>query len=291
MRSMVRSMVGVVFAGLVMSVAATGSAQPQEKASGARPSVGLAPALRVTAFRRPAGETGAYTGGSLAVAFEVENTAFVGMDNVVVKMSANGKTWEGLEPISIPAHTTRTIVVVDKDGLESSCAPTTYSVTVSALGVNAVARNAKLTPSCTFSSSIEETWNKMTPDHVEAEKNGNAFLKSPALTSAATCAKPSPTIKVHLQNNSAKSSPSMVVQATDAGGNRKVKAQTTAAFPLASGEDKEVLLTPYASAGSEPAERMSLGIVDWTKSLGGHTSNGGIFVNTKRSCSLAYSLE
>lgn len=36
---------------------------------------------------------------------------------------------------------------------------------------------------------------------------------------------------------------------------------------------------------------MKLSMVDWTKSLGGHTSDGGIFINTVRSCSLDFDLQ
>ena len=119
---------------------------------------------------------------------------------------------------------------------------------------------------------------------------GNAYLTAPAIQSGASC-KTSPTIKVRIVNQSSLASPSIIVQAKDWTAGGTVKAQTAAAFPLAAKESKELVLTPVASKDAEPSPRMSLAIVDWTKSLQGHTSNGGIFVNTTRSCSLAFALE
>lgn len=271
-----------------MAAASTGAAGQPMRVSTTRPQIDLAPAVRVVAFRRPAGQAGAYTGGSLPVAIDVENTGATAAENVMVKVASGAKSFEGA--LTIPARTTRTIVLVDAEGLASSCEAKPYAISLVGAGIAENKRSARITPSCSFSSTLEETWNLMKPDQVEAERNGNAYVTSPSIAAAPACGKAAPSIKARVVNKSAKSSPSLIVQAKDATAG-SVKAQTSAAFPLASGEQKEVLLTPVANAGAEPAVKMKLSLVDWTKSLGGRTSDGGIFVNTTRSCALDFAME
>jgi hypothetical protein len=68
--------------------------------------------------------------------------------------------------------------------------------------------------------------------------------------------------------------------------NGTVKAQTAAAFPIAAKESKDVTLTPYGTISGEPTTTLTLGIVDWTKSMAGHVGAQGVTIDTTRSCVL-----
>lgn len=279
-------MMSPVIAMVAMTFAATGHADINASKTSAttRPKIELAPTVKVVGFHRPPGyQNAAYAGGPLAVAVDVENTGNGPADTNVKLTAPSGVVMNA--QLTVPAHSTRYVLIQDSEGLASSCAPKDYKIALSGAGTSELPRHARITPSCTFSSTLEETWNQMSPDHVEAEKKGNAYLQSPKIVSPATCGKPAPTVKVTVINHAAASSPSLIVQERDWSAASTVKGQTAAAFPIAANEMKEVVLTPVPSA-SEPSAKMKLTIVDWTKSLGGHTSDGGIFVNTTRSCSL-----
>lgn len=280
-------MMGSLVAAMVMTMAATGSAQ--DTAPRARPKLDLAPALRVVGFHR-AGSNGAYAGGALSIAIDVENTGVLAAESVAVKLSAGSEVMEG--KLSIPGHATRTLVLQDAEGLPMSCEPKAFAIELSGAGAPAGARKASIQPTCKFTSTIESTWNQMTPDHVEAEKTGNVYLASASIAAQPVCGQVAPTLKVRVVSHAAKSSPSLIIQERESNASEKVRAQTYAAFPLAPNEEKEVTLYPVALTPHDAIPtRLKLAIVDWTKSLGGHTSSGGIFINTTRSCSLDFGLE
>ena len=285
MRSfLVCSVVGLA----VMTMAASSSAQDPIKI-GPIPSFEVTPPVHVAGFHRY-GQSGAYTGGALGIGVDVENSSDKPVDNVSVKLDiGGGKVLE--QSVSVAPHGTRTAVFYDNDGLTSSCKAAEYKIMLSGPGtMNGQTKSALIKPTCTFQSTLEQTWNQMSPDKVLAEKSGNAYLTSPVVQMNANCGS-APTIKVTMINQSSLSSPSVIVQAKEWSEGGKVKSQTSAAFPISGGESKALLLTPvYANAGGEPTTKLHLGIVDWTKSLQGHTSDGGIFVNTTRSCSLAFTL-
>jgi len=270
--------VSTVAALAVTTVVASGEARPL-----ARPRIELAPPVRVVAFRRL--QPGSYAGGALGVAVDVENTTNADVDGVSVKLAIGEKVLE--TTLSIPARAAGTATFTDDEGLASSCKPKPYAITLAGPGTGGARRNAQITPTCTFSTRLEQTSNQMSPDRVEAQRSGNAYLTAPALVSAPTCGK-GPTIRARIVNNASVGSPSLIVQAKEWSASATVHAQTSAAFPLAVRESKDVLLTPVGD-GDVPA-KMALGIVDWTKSLGGRTSDGGIFVVTSRSCALDVAL-
>lgn len=283
MRSFMVSTVAV----LAISTMATSGSAEEAKIATSRPRLELAPTVRVVGFHRPTGQTGMYTGGALGLMVDVENTGNSLAENVVVKLASGNQILEST--VSIPARSTKGVQLNDADGLSSSCSVNQYKISLSGQGTGDATRNAHITPSCTFTTKIEQTWNLWTPDHVEAEKAGNAYLYAPSLQNGGSCGSV-PTLKVRIMNKSTLSSPSIIVQEKD-WTTGQVKAQTSAAFPLGAGEDKEVLLTAVSNSGGEPPARMGLAIVDWTKSLKGHTSSGGIFVNTTRNCSLSVALD
>lgn len=282
-------MVATTMALVTMTMAATGSAgEPSPQISATRPKIELLPKVRVVGFHRAAGQNGAYSGGGLGLAVDVENTSDTPMEGVLVKLDVGDDVLES--KLTLPAKSTRSATFNDSDGLTSSCKPKPYSITLAAAGVNTATRAGRVTPSCKFTSSLEQTWNQMSPDRVEAQTTGNVYLTAPTLVTAPVCGK-GPTMKVRIVSKAQASSPSIIVQAKDWSATAQIKSQTAAAFPIAPQEQKELLLTPVSSGDGDVAPKLKLGIVDWTKSLGGHTSDGGIFVNTQRSCTLDVGLD
>lgn len=281
-------MMSTVVGLMVTAMAATSSAQPEISA---RPKIEVAPAagpvVKITKFRRPMGWMPAYTGGTVPVVIELENTGNAAVENVSIRLDIGEKVLE--KTFTIGGRKTMELAFDDTEGLASSCQSKQYKIGYTIPGQSTGMRTAHIQPSCTFTTSIEETWNLKSPDRVEAEKNGNAYLTRPVLVSAPTCSA-GPTMKVRIANRSQYSSPSLVVQVKDADATPTARSQTAAAFALSAGEDKDLQLTPVSTAYGEVPERMKLSIVDWSKSLKGRTSDGGIFVNTKRSCQLVYDL-
>lgn len=283
-------MVGSVVLAMAMTMAATGSAQDTAPApSAVRPKIDLAPSLRVVGFHR-AGMNSTYTGGALNVAVDVENTGALTADGVVVKLTSGGRSMQG--QLSIPSHSTRTVVIQDADGLPASCAPQAFSIDLVGAGVTQSTRQATITSACKFTSTIENTWNQMTPDHVEAEKAGNVYISSASIVAQPACGVLAPRLKVHVVSRAAKSSPSLIIQEKEWNAPQKVRAQNPAAFSLAPNEEKDVVLENVSLLPwEETPATLRLGIVDWTKSLGGHTSNGGIIIHTTRACTLDFDLK
>jgi len=279
MRSFVTSMV----VGLVVTTMAAMSSAGEPLA---RPRIELAPPVKISGFHRPGGWQPAYTGGSIPIVVDVQNTGYTNA-NVVVKLDIGEAVLE--KTVSILARTAKDVTFDDTEGLASSCKPKSYAITLAVPGAADQVRTGTVQPSCTFKSTLGESWNLMSPDRVEAEKTGNAYLSRPVLVSGPTCSA-GPTVKVHMINRSVYASPSIIVQAKDADATPQVRAQTSAAFPIAAGEDKELLLTPVSGVSGEVPERIRLSIQDWTKSLRGRTSDGGISVVTTRSCQLAFDL-
>lgn len=276
-------LVSGVVAMVVTTMAASGSA---EEKIATRPKIELAPPVRIVGFHR-SGPNGVFTGGALGIAVDVENKGAATADGVIVKIDVGGQVLAST--IAIPAGAMRTVTFNDANGLASSCKVNAYAISLAGPATGDATRAGRITPSCTFKSSVEETWNQMTPDHVEANKAGNAYLTAPTLVNAPVCGA-GPTIKVRIVNKSTLSSPSIVVQAKEWTAAAPVRAQTAAAFAIAPNESKDLVLTPVGSAGSDVPAKLGLHIVDWTKSLGGHTSDGGIFVNTSRTCTLDFDL-
>jgi hypothetical protein len=282
----------------IFAVTVNGWAEPSMKV--ARPSITVAPTVRVVGFRRSAvSSPGAlatvpstegqapYTGGAYYLAVDVENTSASAADGIVVKLGAGGAALEST--ISIPAKATRTAIFTDTAGLLSSCAPKPYTINLAGAGTSTATRNAQVTPKCAFSSKVDEEWNHKAPDHVDAIQKNNVYLTDASLLAPPTCSA-GPKMKVRIASQYPGSSPSLVVQAKAAVPNGAVKAQTAAAFPLGAKEYKELTLTPVAVASSDVAPKMALEIVDWTKSLAGHIADSGITVTTTRSCTLAFAL-
>lgn len=282
MRSFTMSMM----VGLAMVTAATtGSAG--EPVVQARPKIELAPPVRITAFRRPTGWLPAYTGGSVPVVIDIDNSGNAQVDDVVVKLDIGEKVLE--KTVSIGGRKRMELVFEDTEGLASSCAAKQYSIKLAMPGVAESTRTGSIQPTCTFTSSIEEGWNLKSPDLVNAEKSSTAYLSRPVLVSGPTCSA-GPTVKVRLVNRSGYASPSVIVHARDLDSTPQIRSQTWAAFPIAAGEEKDLQLSPVGGVTPDVPERMVLGIVDWTKSLKGRTSGGGLAIVTKRSCQLAYDL-
>lgn len=284
-----RKMAMFGFAGLVVTMAANGSAgDARDVGPAVAGTLSVAPPIAIVGFHRSTPTQGqTYSGGGIAMEVAVQNKGDVPFSGMV-KLTSGGDVIEA--PITVKAHSVAIASLSDAEGLDSVCAPKSYGIEVTGSGLAAVKRSGKVTPTCTFSSTVESTWNQMTPDHVEAEKSGSVYLASATLVQAPTCSKGA-MVRARLVSNSMLSSPSLIVQAKDATAPGKVRATTEAAFPFAPKEQKDVLLTPTHGSTSDVPAKMNIAIVDWTKSLKGKTANGGLFVQTTRACQLAFLLQ
>lgn len=279
---------------LTVTLAAHAGDIPPLKLQPVKPGLSITPTVRVTGFRRssvsgpgqlvtPVPAT--YSGGGFFIAVDVENTGTKHADDIVVRLAFGGKALS--TKVSIPAKSSRPAFFGDPEGVASTCKAKAYTIDLTGQGASTDTRNARATPSCTFTSKVDEEWNHATPDHVEYAQKGKVFLTGATLITPPTCSD-GPKIKVRLYSQYTGSSPSLVVQAKTPGG--VVKAQTAAAFPLGPKEYKELVLTPVANANDDVAPKLALNINDWTKSLGAMIADGNITVETTRTCTLGFAL-
>lgn len=211
--------------------------------------------MRIDGFHRPSPQQSqAYTGGALQIAVEVANDGDAPVDNIGVKLVIGEQTLH--QSVSVPPHGRRAAIFWDTAGLLQSCAPKEYKMYLTGPStlVNATVREGRVTPSCTFKSTIEQTWNQMSPDKVEAMKAGNAYLYSPMMVSSPQCGY-GPMMKVKIVNKSSIDAPSLIVQAKDMSPANTVEAQTQAAFALAVNESKEVMLVRSPARRRSPRSR------------------------------------
>jgi hypothetical protein len=133
---------------------------------------------------------------------------------------------------------------------------------------------------------VVDPWNQVTPDHQQSLQSDSLFIWNTVVESAPTCTT-GLKAKVTVRNNSKLSSPSILVHASNGG---TVKAQTPAAFPIAVGQSKDVIVEPYGAQSGDPTA-LTLTIVDWTHSLGNHLGAQGVTITPTRSCTLAAALD
>jgi hypothetical protein len=237
------------------------------------------PTVRITAVTSP----GIYTGGPLDLQVAVESGA-AAPRSAVLSLDYGGGT--ATQTLALPATATsvvKTAKLTDPGGLTSGCSPRSYVVRLTTPGdrANDQSFTIDVTPSCTFTSSIVDEWNMIEPDRVDEAKKDSVYLQNAAIETPPTCTA-GPRIKAQIVNHSKLSSPSLIVQAKDGA---VVKAQTSAAFALAAGSYKELVLTPVGA--HDPAAKEVVVITDWTHGLGTHVDHHGITVTTKRSCTVA----
>jgi hypothetical protein len=225
-----------------------------------------------------------YTGGPVDYEVVVESWAETPSNLVVTLDYGTGKS---AVKLSFPGSTTTTAKVVkvaDPAGLPSACAAKDYVVTVSGGVPSEIVQNVRVTPNCKFITNVYDEWSMSTKvDTVADDQTKMAYLTNVAFETPPTCTAALPKVKALFVNNSKSSSPSLVFQAK---AGDTVKAQSTAAFPIAAHQSKEVVATPIATS-TDPMESISVSIVDWTKSLGKDLSMHDITLKTTRNCTLA----
>ncbi len=228
-----------------------------------------------------------YTGGALDVTVSVLRWADT-TTNALVKL-----TWDSGEisqTVSVKGSggtankPVTKVTLTDPTGLPSGCSPKAYrvSITIDGEEYNNNTRNVEVTPTCTFASSIVDLWNLSNDtDQVVVEQKDKVYLTNAVLETAPSCVA-GPKIKARIVNHSKISTPSLLAQARSG---ESVRAQTAAAFPLAAGSYKEIVLTPVGP--HDVTAKLDLAIVDWTHVLGSHIENHGLTVTTTRNCTLA----
>lgn len=244
----------------------------------------VAGGVRIAGFRlvTPPTPAAPYTGGPLDVEVLLENKDRAPAQAITVKLGTGALE----QVVSIPPGGTRYVKFTDPSGLVSSCSPKTYTIDIAGQGAVAGTHKGTITPTCTFKSSVVDPWNLAAPDRVLDWQKGRVFVENATLEAAPSC-NAGPKLKARIVNNSKTASPSLTVQLK---ANDVVKAQTSAAFPLAAGELKTILLTPVAGP-LDVTDKLDVFINDWTKSLGAQVANQGIRVNTTRTCSLGVAFE
>jgi hypothetical protein len=272
----------VVLSGVIfVTVAVSGLAQAANTPAVPPPAqpvqpIGTAPVVRVMDFSAEAASGTLYSSGGIllkATLWTNSNTPLP----VSVKLGIGPATLT--ENVTLPAHATDFAVKFkDPIGLVSGCEQRKYLLAVEGHGPT---RHAYVDPTCTFGASVVDPWNQMTPDHAQHLREDSLYISSTVVESPATC-KTGLKAKVSLRNNSKATSPSLVVNAS---ANGVVKSNTPAAFPIGANQSKDVILEPYGAQSGEPTQ-VTLGIVDWTKSMAGHVGAQGVTITPTRSCAL-----
>jgi hypothetical protein len=224
------------------------------------------------------------TSGPIDLDVVLKNTGAVAMNAITVKFGYGTESNE--QVVSVPAHGARVLQVHDPIGLTSICAPRNYTIDLKGPGAVTATRHAHVTPACSFKSALVDEWNLKTPDRVLDAEKGNIYLTNAVLETAPTCSAGAK-LKAQVANQTKLASASILVQAHNG---TTVKAQTSAAFPIAAGEYKNVVLTPVGPAGP-PLDSLNLDIVDWTHGFGSKLVSHSIEITTTKTCTTAVSLD
>jgi hypothetical protein len=244
-----------------------------------KPQVTIAPPqIRLTGVH--AASKDPYTGGAFELAFDLEN---YGTTTATADLAMIGSGNALRTSASIPAKGKKTVTLGDPAGIPA-CNAAGYSLTSN---FDTAKRNIVVTPSCTFKSTPSDPWNQLTPDHASELQKGNLYISNASIVTEPKCGV-ALSMNATLTNLTGKSSPSIVVAAAN---NKNVRAQTAAAIPVLAMAPTFAKLTPYGQPGDDPTEPLTVTILDWTKSLGGHVGNQGYQVTTARSCTVAVKLD
>jgi hypothetical protein len=269
----------------VVTLAWNAAAIPTEKSPVQPPQapppqvVPAAPTVHVVGFRNL--HKGAYTGGPIVVEVDLVNdgpataTVSVRLAHILTMLE---KTVE--VPSTARAGSTRPVTKVtftEPKGVEESCSPHSYFITLQGPAADTRLRNARVTPSCSFSTVVDDPWNHMTPDRAEDAKAGKAFVSNVVVETAPSCSV-GMKLKATVLNMSSKGGSSIIASAKVG---ESVKAQSIAfALPAGASKDASLGLVPGVSGD------VDVTIFDPTHNLTPAIANHAITVKVARACTL-----
>jgi hypothetical protein len=244
-----------------------------------QPQVLAAPTVHIVGFRNL--HKGAYTDGPINVEVELVNdgpaTATVSV-HLAHQLTMLEKTVE--VPVASRGTSSKPITKVtftEPKGVEESCSPHPYFITLKGPAADTRMRSARIVPSCSFTTTVTDPWNQMTPDRAEDAKAGKAFVSNVVIETAPSCSV-GMKLKATVLNMSPKGGSSIIAAAKTG---EIVRAQSIAfALPAGASKDASLGLVPGVSGD------VDVTIFDPTHNLTPAIANHAITVKVARACTL-----
>lgn len=221
-----------------------------------------------------------YAGGPVDVAIDLENAGATPATVMVRISHGHGTTSMSksvtLQPKSVTPRTT--VKFTDAGGIDESCTPHTYSMSLEGPGVDTRTRFVSIVPTCTWSGSVEDGW-ASGPAEAEVARKTKAFVHTVVVDQGATCQTPAK-LTANVGNHAPKPAAALNVVAM-AGGVARGKSQP---FALPVG-GKVAAPFQVASGGSPPD--VSIQLVDPSGAFSSEIASHPLFVKWKRGCRLS----
>ena len=114
-------------------------------------------------------------------------------------------------------NTTMTIPLNDLAGVGTACEPRPYKLWLTGDAAETTMRSARITPMCSFTAVVENTYSQLAPDHWDYVTANNAFVSGSKLVAPYTCG-PALALEVTVVNGASKKGENLIVDLLDVDG-------------------------------------------------------------------------
>lgn len=234
--------------------------------------------VKITNLTQPAAgdPAGSYRGGPVEVAVDLEN---IGPAATTVTLRVKHDSFVFSKAITVPPRTTAAttpVTFTEPGGVDESCTPHQYGMSLEGEGADTRLRLASLVPTCTWSGAVEDAWGGQTTEAVRRRK---AFISSVDVVSGPTCKTPAK-LTVGVANHAEKPAPSLAVQV-------KVGDDVRGTSPSIAVPSAGKGSVTVQSLGGEAPPDPRLWLVDPSSAFTSEIANRAIAVKWRRMCRLA----
>jgi hypothetical protein len=225
-----------------------------------------------------------YKGGPVDVKLDLENR---GGTTASVKVRLSHTSMTTLEQtVNVPPKATQaltSLVLTDTGGVDESCEPHVYGITLEGPGADTRPRRVNITPTCSWTPKLEDEWSAGIPEDVTKTM---AYLSNVSVEGPILCAS-GPRFKMTVVNHTAKPAAYLSVYA---GAGSPVKGQSqTPNFFVAPGGSTPVAFGGNGSGGGVPKSPQEITLFDPSGGLTKEIANRHIRVGFSRLCRLSTS--
>jgi hypothetical protein len=157
--------------------------------------------------------TGTYKGGPVDVRLDLEN---IGTTAATVTVRMSHEIGVGVSQlVTVPPKSVTALTSVqlrDEKGIDESCTPHQYVMTLEGTGADLRTRRASIVPTCSWSGTFEDEWATLSAADRAAAQKGKTFLSSVVVSTGAMCQTPA-LLRATVKNQSATAGVSLGVSA------------------------------------------------------------------------------
>jgi hypothetical protein len=219
-----------------------------------------------------------YRGGPIDVRVDVEN---IGTSTATIGVRLTHPPIALVQTVEVPPKTTAQpttgVTFTDEGGVDESCAPHTYSMTLMGAGTDTRGRRASVVPTCSWAPKVDDAWAAGIPDEVQRTK---AYFTSVTADGPIICSSGA-RIRTTVMNHTATSA----YLAVRAKAGETLKGQSSPLTVVAGGS-ASVAFGGNGSGGGVP-QQLDVLLVDPSPSPTADIANRKVVVGFNRACRLA----